>query len=166
MVQKTTVRYSTTDAVVLGGLGLAAGAALGWFAPEVARFAATWDWLPFTGPLEVLGRITTSGGGVMHVVITLVLAVLGLLGGIALLDETAVEIDDRSITVRRKAETSRFARDQVAEVELVRRSLGRSTLSLRDGRDADLVRAELDLAADRVRAGLERHGWTVVTLGR
>lgn len=157
----TTIRYTTADAVLLGALGLPAGAALGWFAPALAGAMEGWSWLPFAGPVETFARISTSGGGFMHVAITGVLAAAGLVLGIALLDDATVTVDDRAISIRQKKDTTRWVRAQVAAIEVTPRSFGRCVLSLRDARDADLIRAELDLSADRIVAGLEKHGWQV-----
>lgn len=159
----TTIRYTTGDAVLLGGLGLVAGAALGWFAPLLARALARWSWLPFAAPLETFAQIASSGGLLMHVATAAVLAVAGLVLGIGLLDESAVTIDDHAISIRQEKETSRWVRAQVAEIAVAPRPLGRCVLSLRDTRGADLIRAELDLAADRIVEGLAKHGWHVAS---
>lgn len=136
--------------VLGGGLGLALGIA----APYVIGWALTMDWLPFQGPMRMLEALSSRVGSWILILVGLVAGVLIALGIVGQLAK--VQITDRDVTFIRGNKKQRFARSQVALA-----LIDEKHLVLRDERDVDLVREELDVSATDVTEALQRHGWPI-----
>jgi hypothetical protein len=138
-------------------LGVAAvlvgfGAALGWVAPWVVDWGLAQPWLPFKGPLIILGALEGQVGGWLLIVVG---AVVGLVVGVlARADTTKIEITARDITFVKGDKKQRFARSQVGTVVL-----DGSQLVLRDRADVDLIRQKVDGSLPDVASALRSHDW-------
>lgn len=126
------------------GVGLAAPAVVGW--------AQGVDWLPFQGPMQLLQKLaSTVGGWLLAVIGTVAGAVIGL----GLTDElTKLRVTDRDVTFVKGRKKDRFSRAQVTAAVI-----DDGHLVLRDERDADLIRRDLDVGTEQVRAALRKHNW-------
>lgn len=136
--------------VVLGGL-------LGWFAPLLSRWVADQAWVPFSGPIEQVARLTDLWGGWGQWVAVAGLVLLGVIAGFVLISlSTTVTVSDAALLVHKGSDRTRYARAQVRHVELDGRRL-----SLRDADDIDLVSVTVDVDRDALREALTRHDWPV-----
>lgn len=105
-------RNGRTWVIVLFALG---GAGIGAVFPLLAGWAAELPWMPFQGPLRLLGSFDQQW-------LVWGRPVLGLLAGLAfaawvILDSPVLEVDPRRIEVRRRGEVQRvIERDKVAAV--------------------------------------------------
>jgi len=112
----TTIGHSASDKVVLfGGLPLA-GAALGFFLPLIADWAAGQKWVPFQGPLELIAQWDSWWVVVICTAVGLLAGIL--LAGMALEDTLKVTITTSGIEFLKNQKTVRVPRDQVAVVFL------------------------------------------------
>jgi hypothetical protein len=128
------------------------GIGLGIAAPHLIRWAHGVDWLPFQGPMRLLEMLAGRVGSWLLVVIG---GVAGAVIGLGITDDlTKVRITDRDVTFIKGRKKERFARAQVTAA-----MIDEGHLVLRDQQDADLIRHDLDVPADRVRQALRTHDW-------
>lgn len=137
--------------LLVAGLTVA-GLGVGLAAPPVIGWAQGLDWLPFQGPMGLLQQLSSTVGSWLLVVIG---TVAGAVIGLGLTDElTKVRVTDRDVTFIKGRKKERFARGQVNAA-----LIDDGHLVLRDERDADLIRRDLDVPVDQVRAALTKHDW-------
>lgn len=150
-LQQSTIGISAAASALVLAL-TTAGAGLGWVLPALTGWLLALPWVPLQGPLSLLDRLVDAGPGWVAV---LVAAVVGVLAGLGILGQcTSVVVTSREIVLREGSERRRWARSQVHEVVLEGHHL-----SLRDERDADLVRTAVDGSIPTLAGALRQHGW-------
>ncbi|MGD7707042.1 YqeB family protein [Microlunatus sp. Y2014] len=130
------------------------GTGLGVAAPVVLRWASQLDWLPFQGPRELLAGLAGWAGSWILVALGLV---TGLVAGLLIVGSlTTVTVTARDLVFTTGDKVERYARAQVTEVVLDGKHL-----VLRDERDADLVRHDLDVEPQPVLDAIRERRWPV-----
>ncbi len=138
--------------VGLGALGLA----LGWFLPQIARWALDLPWVPFDGPLRLLEQLLTSIAEPWPQVAA---AAIGLLagsafGGFAIYESLAITVTDQQVDLWIKGTTRTFSRAQIGAV-----FLDEKRLVLNDPAGRELARDKPEVSATAVAAGFRDHGY-------
>lgn len=129
-----------------------AGIALGVLAPYLMQWAHGQDWLPFEGPRKLLEKLSSTVGSWILIALG---AAAGILVGLGLAGELSkITVTDGDVTIVKGSTKKRFARAQVSKA-----LYDDKELVLRDERDADLLRQDLDVDKDDVLAALRSHGW-------
>lgn len=137
---------------LLVGVVIALGIALGIAAPVIIRWAHGMDWIPFQGPLRLL-ELLASKVGVW--ILPIIGAVAGLLVGGGIVDGMAkIRVTHRDVTIIHGKKKQRFSRAQVTAA-----LIDEGHLVLRDERDADLIRQDVDIPAHDLLDALRRYGW-------
>lgn len=136
--------------VALFGL---AGAGIGALFPLLAGWAAELPWMPFQGPLRLLGSFDQQW-------LVWGRPLLGLLAGLAfaawvIVDSPVLEVDPRRIQVRRRGETQRvIEREKVAAVYPRGSKL---VIETEDGRV--LFEGDVEGERDQIRETLVQQGY-------
>ncbi|WP_091524641.1 YqeB family protein [Microlunatus soli] len=139
------------QAVIVIGLTVV-GIALGVVAPFLMQWADGQDWLPFEGPRRLLEKLSSTVGSWILIAIG---AVAGVLAGLGIAGELSkISISADEVIIIKGSKKKRFSRAQVTRAMYDDRHL-----VLRDDRDADLIREDLDVAKDDVLTAFRRHGW-------
>jgi hypothetical protein len=152
-------RIALRPALALGIMALAAalGALLAWFLPDLLGWLTALPWVPMQGPMTLLGQLIDDVPGWLLPVLG---ALLGTFAGLALVHaSTTITVTPREIVVTEGSKRTRWARAQV-EVAVVEGG----HLSLRDARDVDLTREDVDGDVAALVEALRRHGWSVRTV--
>ena len=136
--------------LALFGLG---GAALGALLPFLARWATDLPWVPFQGPLELLGSFEQPW-------LVWGRPVLGLIAGLAfaiwvILDSPVLDFHDDEIHVRRRGQVERII--ERSKVDSVYRR--GSTIVMETDNGRKLFEDEIEGAKDEVRDSFVRHGF-------
>lgn len=158
---RITVAPSPAARAAVIGVSALIGAAVGWFARLLAGTFLVH--VPVIGTaIEIVERVDGWFGGIGLLLVALACAGAGALVASSILGSlTTISVDEHGIYVHDDGETRRWARSQVDRIVLEPDAVGDGILSLRDERDADLQRAELDVSVARVREALESRGWSV-----
>lgn len=131
-----------------------AGIALGIVAPQLIQWAHGHDWLPFQGQRRLLEKLTSTVGSWVLIAVG---AVAGALVGLGLAGELSkITVTAGDVTIVKGNKKQRFSRAQVSKA-----LYDDKHLVLRDDRDADLIRENLDVGKGDVLAALRRHGWPI-----
>ncbi|HHU09283.1 MAG TPA: hypothetical protein GXZ60_04615 [Intrasporangiaceae bacterium] len=136
---------------VLGLFGIG-GAALGFIFPFLTRWAAELPWMPFQGPLRLLGSFD-------HGWLTWGRPLIGLLLGMVLASfvihsSAVLTMTDEQIEVRSAETVTLIRRDQV---DGVRRVGGKLVIVNATGRE--LLNAEVEGTKDEQRDAFVKHGY-------
>lgn len=139
--------------LVIGFTGF--GVALGWFLPELTRWALDLPWIPLQGPLRLLDSAPDPW---LH----LGAAGLGLLAGAwigvaAITESLAITLTDQQVELRIKGATRTFPRTQIGSV-----FLDGKRLVLLDRTTRELAREKPETSGRALAAGFRAHGypWT------
>lgn len=130
------------------------GIVLGVAAPFLMQWAHGQDWLPFDGPRRLLEQLSSTVGSWILIAIG---AVAGVLVGLGIAGELSkITISADEVIITKGSKKKRFSRAQVSKA-----IYDDNHLVLRDDRDADLIREDLDVAEADVLAAFRRHGWPI-----
>lgn len=142
--------YQNLLIAVVSALGIGLGIA----APAIIRWAHGMEWLPFDGPMRLLELLASKIGSWILPVIG---AIAGFLVGGGIVDGMAkVRVSARDVTVIHGKKKQRFARAQVTAA-----LVDEGHLVLRDERDADLIRTDVDIPINELVATLRHYDWPV-----
>lgn len=136
--------------LVLFGLG---GAALGALLPLVANWVSRLPWVPFQGPLELLGSFDQPW-------LTVGRPLIGLAAGLAfavwiILDSPVLDFHDEEIHVRRRGAVERVI--QRSKVDSVYRRGSKIVIETAHGRK--LFEDEIEGEKDAIRSAFLRYGF-------
>ncbi|TCC28048.1 hypothetical protein [Kribbella speibonae] len=152
---RTVIGHSATDkAVLFGGLPLA-GLVLGFFLPRIADWAAGREWVPFQGPLKLIGAWDSWWVVVICVAVGLAGGVL--LAGMALDDTLKVTITSQSVEFLKNQKTVTVPRVKVAVA-----FLDGKEIVLQDAASRELAREkhdQLKSEAKRIPMAFRTHGY-------
>lgn len=144
--------FDTGGRVFVLALFGAGGLLLGWAFPYVAGWAAELPWVPFQGPLRLLGSFDdtwlTWGRPVIGLVLGLVLALF------TFHESPLLTIADEQIEVRSGDDTTVIHRDQV---DGVRHTSGKVVILNATGRE--LFAGEVEGGREEIREAFVRHGY-------
>lgn len=149
------IGHSATDkAVLFGGLPLA-GLVLGFFLPRIADWAAGREWVPFQGPLKLIGAWDSWWVVVICVAVGLAGGVL--LAGMALDDTLKVTITSQSVEFLKNQKSVTVPRVKVAVA-----FLDGKEIVLQDAASRELAREkhdQLKSEAQRIPVAFRTHGY-------
>ncbi|QNE20492.1 hypothetical protein F1D05_24490 [Kribbella qitaiheensis] len=151
----TVIGHSKSDKLVLfGGLPLT-GAALGYFLPRIADWAADRRWVPLQGPLELISKWDSWWVVLLCTAAGLVVGVL--LAAIALEDTLKVTISNSGIEFLKNQKALQVRRDQVTVVFMDGREI-----VVQDPSSRELARErhdQLKSEAKQIPAAFRAHGY-------
>lgn len=148
----TRLGFSRGDKTFLAVTCTVVGVGLGFAVPYLAGWAADLPWIPFRGPLELLGSFDSP-------IATWIRPVVGLLLGLAftayLVHQSPVlQVSPEQIEVTSRGATRRIARSEVAGIY---REGSKIVVETRAGRR--LFHGEIEGSKDAVRDAFVHHGY-------
>lgn len=152
---KTVVAESTSARVLTWILLPAGGAVLGWLLQLLAGWLATWRYMVFRGPLELIGSIPAPWDTIGSLGV-------GLLAGLVLAamvahESLTVAVDDDTVMLEGSDRVSTFRREEVSAV-----FVDRKQLVLLGADTGELDRRPCELNRDQLAEAFRAHGypWT------
>ncbi|SDE00546.1 YqeB family protein [Auraticoccus monumenti] len=147
---------TTSDLTAAAALLGAGGLLLGLLLPWLAALLLGLPWVPFQGPLELVRVLQDT-------VPVWVLPLVGLVGGGLLgwfgsADDPVVTVSARELVITQGSQRQRFARSQVAEVEV-----HEGHLVVRDAADVELTHEKVSGDVGALGEALRRFDWPTPT---